>query len=306
MTSWSRCWGSTPVPLDFNSTPPVPILMVGLQGSGKTHHHRQDRQAAQGAAEQEGAARLARHPPPGGDGAAARARHPDRRRHPADRHHRNAGADRPAGALSEARLGGYDVLILDTAGRTHIDEELMAETAEIKAITSPHEILLVADALTGQDAVNLARSFDARVDITGIVLTRVDGDGRGGAALSMRAATGKPIKLIATGEKLDALDDFRPSSIADRILGHGRHRLAGREGGAERFGRRRRQNGQAAQEGQFRPRGSAHPAAADEEDGRHGRADGPDARHGPDQEGDGRRQHRRGKSSTGRSPSSTR
>ncbi|MDO8359200.1 MAG: signal recognition particle protein, partial [Devosia sp.] len=124
-------------------------------------------------------------------------------------------------ALSEARLGGYDVLMLDTAGRTHIDEELMAETAEIKAVTNPHEILLVADALTGQDAVNLARSFDARVDITGIVLTRIDGDGRGGAALSMRAATGKPIKLIATGEKLDALEDFHPSRIADRILGMG-------------------------------------------------------------------------------------
>ena len=93
------------------------------------------------------------------------------------------------------------MLILDTAGRTHIDEELMAETAEIKAVTNPHEILLVADALTGQDAVNLARSFDARVDITGIVLTRVDGDGRGGAALSMRAATGKPIKLIGDRRK---------------------------------------------------------------------------------------------------------
>src|SRR5690606_34857382 len=124
-------------------------------------------------------------------------------------------------ALTEGRLGGYDVLILDTAGRTHIDEELMAETAEIKAVTNPHEILLVADSLTGQDAVNLARSFDARVDLTGIVLTRIDGDGRGGAALSMRAATGKPIKLIATGEKMDALEDFHPGRIADRILGMG-------------------------------------------------------------------------------------
>ena len=97
----------------------------------------------------------------------------------------------------------------------------MAETAEIKAVSNPHEILLVADSLTGQDAVNLARSFDQRVDITGIVLTRVDGDGRGGAALSMRAATGKPIKLIGVGEKMDALDVFHPSRIADRILGMG-------------------------------------------------------------------------------------
>ena len=124
-------------------------------------------------------------------------------------------------AAREGKLGGYDVLMLDTAGRTHIDEDLMAETAEIKAVSDPDEILLVADALTGQDAINLARSFDERVDITGIVLTRVDGDGRGGAALSMRAATGKPIKLIATGEKMDALEDFYPSRIADRILGMG-------------------------------------------------------------------------------------
>src|SRR6185437_2800863 len=108
-------------------------------------------------------------------------------------------------AESVARLGGYDVIILDTAGRTHIDEPLMAEVAEIKAATNPHEILLVADSLTGQDAVNLAKSFNDRVGITGIVLTRVDGDGRGGAALSMRAVTGKPIKLIGTGERMDAL-----------------------------------------------------------------------------------------------------
>ena len=113
------------------------------------------------------------------------------------------------------------MVLLDTAGRTHIDEPLMAEMAEIKAASSPHEILLVADALTGQDAVNLAKNFDERVGITGIVLTRADGDGRGGAALSMRAVTGKPIKLIGTGEKMDALDDFHPQRIANRILGMG-------------------------------------------------------------------------------------
>ena len=124
-------------------------------------------------------------------------------------------------SVQAARLGGYDVVILDTAGRTHIDEPLMAEMAEIKAVSSPHEILLVADSLTGQDAVNLARSFDERVGITGIVLTRMDGDGRGGAALSMRAVTGKPIKLIGVGEKMDALEDFHPRRIADRILGMG-------------------------------------------------------------------------------------
>ena len=124
-------------------------------------------------------------------------------------------------AEQAARLGGYDVVMLDTAGRTHIDEALMAEMAEIKAAARPHEILLVADALTGQDAVNLAKNFDDRVGITGIVLTRVDGDGRGGAALSMRHVTGKPIKLIGTGEKMDALEDFHPGRIANRILGMG-------------------------------------------------------------------------------------
>src|SRR6266478_1768864 len=124
-------------------------------------------------------------------------------------------------ALEAAKLGGYDVVLLDTAGRTTLDEEMMTEAAEIKTSANPHEVLLVADALTGQDAVNLARSFDERVGLTGIVLTRVDGDGRGGAALSMRAVTGKPIKLIGTGEKTDALEDFHPSRIAGRILGMG-------------------------------------------------------------------------------------
>jgi signal recognition particle subunit SRP54 len=123
--------------------------------------------------------------------------------------------------VQAAKLGGHDVVILDTAGRTHIDEPLMAEMAEIRKASNPHEILLVADSLTGQDAVNLAKSFDERVGITGLVLTRMDGDGRGGAALSMRAVTGKPIKLIGTGEKMDALEEFHPRRIADRILGMG-------------------------------------------------------------------------------------
>jgi signal recognition particle subunit SRP54 len=124
-------------------------------------------------------------------------------------------------ALEAGKLGGYDVVLLDTAGRTTLDEEMMAEAANIKSSANPHEVLLVADSLTGQDAVNLARSFDERVGLTGIVLTRVDGDGRGGAALSMRAVTGKPIKLLGTGEKTDALEDFYPSRIAGRILGMG-------------------------------------------------------------------------------------
>src|SRR4029079_10599455 len=124
-------------------------------------------------------------------------------------------------AMSEARRGGFDVVMLDTAGRLHIDEELLAEAAAVRDIAKPNETLLVADSLTGQDAVNLARSFDEKIGITGIVLTRIDGDGRGGAALSMRAVTGKPIKLMGTGEKIDALEDFDPSRIAGRILGMG-------------------------------------------------------------------------------------
>jgi len=215
-----RVLGDTQVPLDFNAPSPVTILMVGLQGSGKTTttakiakrlKERQNKKILMASldtrrpaameqlrvlGEQVGVATL---PIVAGETPVEIARR----------------------AAREGRLGGYDVLMLDTAGRTHIDEELMAETAEIKAIADPHEILLVADALTGQDAVNLARSFDARVDLTGIVLTRIDGDGRGGAALSMRAATGKPIKLLGTGEKLDGLEDFHPSRVADRILGMG-------------------------------------------------------------------------------------
>lgn len=124
-------------------------------------------------------------------------------------------------AMEQARRGSYDVVILDTAGRLHVDAELMAENAAVRDVAAPHETLLVADALTGQDAVNLAKSFNEQLGITGIVLTRVDGDGRGGAALSMRAVTGKPIRLIGTGEKLDGLEDFHPGRIASRILGMG-------------------------------------------------------------------------------------
>ena len=130
-------------------------------------------------------------------------------------------ADIAKRALNAAKRGGYDVLLLDTAGRTHIDEELMAETAAIAKIAQPHETLLVADASPARTRSIVAKSFDERVALTGIVLTRVDGDGRGGAALSMRAVTGKPIKFIGVGEKLDALEDFHPERIAGRILGMG-------------------------------------------------------------------------------------
>ena len=124
-------------------------------------------------------------------------------------------------ALQAAKLGGYDVLFLDTAGRTSIDEQMMAEASEIAKIAQPKETLLVADALTGQDAVETASRFHERLPLTGLVLTRMDGDGRGGAALSMRAVTGLPIKFLGTGEKLDGLDAFDAKRLAGRILGQG-------------------------------------------------------------------------------------
>ena len=124
-------------------------------------------------------------------------------------------------ALQAARLQGFDVLMLDTAGRLHIDATLMAELAAVKAEANPAESLLVVDSLTGQDAVNVARQFSDQVGLSGVVLTRMDGDGRGGAALSMRAVTGQPIKFIGVGEKLDQLEEFNPSRVAGRILGMG-------------------------------------------------------------------------------------
>ena len=212
--------GRDAVPIDLNAPAPVVVMMVGLQGSGKTTTS--GKIAKRFTEKQRKKVLMASL---------------DTRRPAAQEQLRILGEQTGVATLpiiagqgpveiasrahQAAKLGGYDIVILDTAGRTHIDEPLMVEMAEIKRRTGPHEILLVADSLTGQDAVNLARSFDERVGITGIVLTRVDGDGRGGAALSMRAVTGKPIKLLGTGEKMDALEDFHPSRIADRILGMG-------------------------------------------------------------------------------------
>jgi signal recognition particle subunit SRP54 len=124
-------------------------------------------------------------------------------------------------ALQSAKLQGYDVLLLDTAGRLHVDDQLMAEMKAVAAASKPVETLLVVDSLTGQDAVNVAKGFAGEVDLSGVILTRMDGDARGGAALSMRAVTGKPIKFAGTGEALDALEAFHPSRVAGRILGMG-------------------------------------------------------------------------------------
>src|ERR1700730_14125367 len=212
--------GSNAEPIDLNAPAPVPIMMVGLQGSGKTTTTAKiARRLVEQARRKVLMASLDTHRPAAMEQLAVLGRQVG-----VDTLPIVAGqgpAQIATRALQAARLGGYDVVLLDTAGRTTLDEAMMTEAAEVKRAASPHEVLLVADSLTGQDAANPARASAERVGLTGIVLTRVDGDGRGGAALSMRAVTGKPIKLIGTGEKLDALEDFHPSRIAGRILGMG-------------------------------------------------------------------------------------
>src|SRR5271170_1682514 len=211
--------GSENAALDLGSAP-APILMVGLQGSGKTTtsaklglmlQNKEKKRVMMASldvsrpaameqlkilGEQAGVATLPILP-------------------------NQLPLDIAKRAMAAARVGGYDVLILDTAGRQHVDEALMAEVAQVRDWVKPHETLLVADSLTGQDAVNIARSFNERVTLSGIVLTRADGDARGGAALSMRAVTGAPIKFLGTGEKLEALEAFHPDRVAARILDMG-------------------------------------------------------------------------------------
>ena len=212
--------GAQAQPIDLNAPPPVVIMMVGLQGSGKTTTTAKlSKRLAETAKRKVLMASLDTRRPAAMEQLAVLGRQVSVDTLPVVAG--QAPAQIASRALQAARLGGYDVVVLDTAGRLTLDEAMMAEAAEVRRIAAPHEVLLVADSLTGQDAVNLARSFDERVGLTGIVLTRVDGDGRGGAALSMRAVTGKPIKLIGTGEKLDALEEFDPARIAGRILGMG-------------------------------------------------------------------------------------
>jgi signal recognition particle subunit SRP54 len=212
--------GSQGEPIDLNAPAPVPIMLVGLQGSGKTTT---TAKIAKRLAEQSRRkvlmASLDVRRPAAMEQLAVLGKQVGIETLPIVEGQQPAQIAQRA--LQAGRLGGYDVVLLDTAGRTTLDDAMMAEAAEVKRAANPHEVLLVADALTGQDAVNLARAFDQRVGLTGIVLTRVDGDGRGGAALSMRAVTGKPIKLMGVGERMDALEDFHPQRIADRILGMG-------------------------------------------------------------------------------------
>ncbi len=212
--------GSDADPIDLDAAPPVPILMVGLQGSGKTTSTAKIAKRITDLAKRRVLmASLDTRRPAAMEQLAVLGKQLGVETLPIVAGQSAVQIARRA--MEAARLGGFDVVMLDTAGRTTVDEALMAEVADVKAATDPHEVLLVADALTGQDAVNTAKAFEERVGITGIVLTRVDGDGRGGAALSMRAVTGKPIKLVGTGEKMDALEDFHPSRIANRILGMG-------------------------------------------------------------------------------------
>ncbi|WP_298281016.1 signal recognition particle protein, partial [uncultured Bradyrhizobium sp.] len=211
--------GASAEPIDLNATAPVPIMMVGLQGSGKTTTTAKIAKRLTERNRKVLMASLDTRRPAAMEQLAVLGQQVNVQTLPIVE---GQSPVQIAGrAIQAAKLGGYDVVLLDTAGRITLDEAMMAEAAEVKRAAAPHEVLLVADSLTGQDAVNLARSFDERVGLTGIVLTRVDGDGRGGAALSMRAVTGKPIKLIGVGERMDALEDFDPARVAGRILGMG-------------------------------------------------------------------------------------
>ncbi|ANU07757.1 signal recognition particle protein [Paraurantiacibacter namhicola] len=212
--------GAQAAPLLLDAKPPVVIMMVGLQGSGKT-----TTTAKLG--------RLIREK----HGKKALMASLDVNRPAAQEQLKVLGeqvdvatlpivagqqpVDIARRAMESARLQNSDVLLLDTAGRLHVDEALMAEMKAVAGVSVPTEVLLVVDSLTGQDAVNVAKSFSDEVPLTGVVLTRMDGDARGGAALSMRAVTGKPIKFAGTGEKLDAIEAFHPGRVADRILGMG-------------------------------------------------------------------------------------
>ena len=209
-----------PTGIDLNAAAPVAILMVGLQGSGKTttsgkialRLKNRDKKKVL-------LASLDVHRPAAQAQLATLAGQVGVTSLPI------IAGQSPmqiaARAMDMARRELFDVVVLDTAGRLAIDDALMDEVAAVKLATNPHETLLVVDAMTGQDAVNTASAFQAKVGVTGIVMTRVDGDARGGAALSMRAVTGAPIKLLGAGEKLDALEDFHPDRIASRILGMG-------------------------------------------------------------------------------------
>ncbi|MCL5967028.1 MAG: signal recognition particle protein [Deltaproteobacteria bacterium] len=215
----AKLMGGQAQDLNLSRRPPVPVMLVGLQGSGKTTScgklalflDKKKRQPLLVPADVYRPAAIEQLKVLGGQiGIPVYDTKPD-----AD------PVDICREAVRFAELNGYDTVLLDTAGRLHIDEELMEELRRIKAAVEPADILLVADAMTGQDAVNVARSFHERLSLTGVLLTKLDGDARGGAALSIRAVTGAPIKFVGVGEKLDALETFHPDRMASRILGMG-------------------------------------------------------------------------------------
>ncbi|KXV22143.1 signal recognition particle protein [Gluconobacter japonicus] len=217
--------GAGAVPLNLAAVPPVPVLMVGLQGSGKTTT---SGKIALRLSQREGKKVLLASLDVYRPAAQLQLQQLAERVNAITK--RVTALQIVAGqspveiarrALDAGRREGYDVVILDTAGRLSIDEALMNEVRQIRAVTNPAETLLVVDAMTGQDAVNTAKSFNEAVGITGVVMSRMDGDARGGAALSMKAITGAPIKLTGSGEKLEALEEFHPERVAGRILGLG-------------------------------------------------------------------------------------
>jgi len=209
--------------LALSSMPPTIIMMVGLQGAGKTTASGKLARLFKNQGKRVLLVAADPRRPAAGEQLSALGRDLGVEVHRAD-HAQASQMDVVRicrAAVERGRDQGFDLIVLDTGGRLHIDDELMDELVAVKAAVSPHEVLLVADAMTGQDAVTMAGQFDQKVGLTGIVLTKVEGDARGGAVLSIRAATGKPIKFLGVGEKLDALEPFHPDRMASRILGMG-------------------------------------------------------------------------------------
>jgi len=216
----SEMLGSEASDLELGVTPPAIVMMVGLQGSGKTTTTAKiAKRLRERGRKKVLLASLDVNRPAAQEQLAVLGVQAEVATLPIVEGQQPVDIARRA--LNAAKLQGFDVLILDTAGRLHVDQALMDEMKAVADVTRPTEILLVVDALTGQDAVNVAKNFSDQVPLTGVVLTRMDGDARGGAALSMRAVTGKPIKFVGTGEKLDGLELFQPSRVAGRILGMG-------------------------------------------------------------------------------------
>ena len=205
--------------LEIAVTPPAVIMLVGLQGSGKTTTTAKLSKLLKSQGKKVMMASLDVNRPAAQEQLAVLGTQTEVQTLPIVAGQQPVEIARRA--LNAAKLQGYDVLMLDTAGRLHVDQALMDEMKAVADIATPNEILLVVDSLTGQDAVNVASSFSEQVPLTGVILTRMDGDARGGAALSMRAVTGKPIKFAGMGEKLDALEPFHPKRVAGRILGMG-------------------------------------------------------------------------------------